>query len=755
MTPTTGDDLIDGTSGDDTIDALAGNDTVNGLDGNDSLEGNDGNDSLSGGAGLDTISGGVGDDTLDPGTGNAFVFGGVGDDLISYAGAINSSTPAFAFIDGGGDADTLSLPLSFSAASIAVADPGNPFGAEFVISETIVVGFPTFGFDLLSVEFVAFTDTTVELRLGTMSGDAIIASSAFSLIAYGEGGEDTVTGSAAGDTLFGGAGADSLVGGDGSDLFIGGFGSDTMDGGAGADRTSYSDYTSAVLVNLTQGLATDDFGSIDMISSIETVTGSGFDDTLLGDIAANLLSGLSGNDFIRGEEGVDTLSGGFGDDTLNGGAGFDTLAGSFGFDTADYSDASSGVSVNLFNGTATTGGAVDGSGNYVGGSLEDVLTNIENINGSAFGDRLISGSQNANIGGGDGGDYISALGGRDQLFGDAGADTLLGGANADTLQGGLGNDVIDGGSAFDTVDYSDRMDGGVNVNVINGVALTGGFVNSAGFYQGGAQEDTIVNLENINGTGFADRLIAGSTSARIEGRGGDDYLFTFSGNDTIFGGDGDDLISTANSTDQLFGEAGNDTLNGGTGFDTLNGGTDSDTADYSARTGGVSVNLQTGVGRTAGALNSGGFYVGGFNEDTIVDVENAVGSNFGDRLVALNAGSKLAGLGGNDNISGLNGADTLIGGAGADTLGGGAGNDIFEFGSGAGADRITDFAEGAGLGDVIRLVGLGASFNEFSEVIAAATEVGADVVFNFGGGNTITVLGATVAGFDSNDFSFG
>jgi hypothetical protein len=29
------------------------------------------------------------------------------------------------------------------------------------------------------------------------------------------------------------------------------------------------------------------------------------------------------------------------------------------------------------------------------------------------------------------------------------------------------------------------------------------------------------------------------------------------------------------------------------------------------------------------------------------------------------------------------------------------------------------------------------------------------VIFNFGGGNTITVLSATVAGFAANDFSFG
>lgn len=345
------------------------------------------------------------------------------------------------------------------------------------------------------------------------------------------------------------------------------------------------------------------------------------------------------------------------------------------------------------------------------------------------------GLENDSLTGGNGADFLA---GGDQ------SDTLLGDSSPDTLQGGLGMDTLDGGAAFDTVDYTDRIDAGVNV--INGVALTGGFVNASGFYQGGAQEDTILNLENINGTDFADRLIAGSTSARIEGRSGNDCLFTFSGNDTIFGGTGNDFISTAKSSDILNGEAGDDTLNGGA---------DRDTADYSDRTGGVSVNLTSGVAVTGGALNIAGFYSGGLTEDSLVSIETAFGSAFGDRLVAGSTASRLEGRGGADNISGLGGNDTLVGGADADTLSGGAGNDTFEFAGGFGADRVADFVEGASVADVIRLVGLGAAFDSFAEVIAVATQSAGDVVFNFGGGNTITVLSATVAGFDPNDFSFG
>jgi Ca2+-binding RTX toxin-like protein len=373
------------------------------------------------------------------------------------------------------------------------------------------------------------------------------------------------------------------------------------------------------------------------------------------------------------------------------------------------------------------------------------LAGADNLNGLAGNDTLNGLSGNDTLTGGDG---------ADSLIGGLGNDDITGGTSPDTINGGLGQDTLDGGTAFDTIDYSDRT-GGVNVNVINGVALTGGFVNGAGFYQGGVQEDTIFNFENIFGTDFDDRLIAGSTSARIEGRGGNDYLFAFSGNDTILGGSGNDVISTANSSDQLFGEVGADTLNGGTGLDTLDGGLNTDTADYSDRTGAVSVNLVTNITMTGGSLNAAGFYAGGFTEDQLVSIEAIFGSNFGDRLVGATPATRIEGRGGNDNITGFGASDTLIGGAGNDTLTGGGGNDRFEFATGFGADVITDFVEGASSSEVIRLDGLGAAFDTFAEVIAAAAQSGADVVFNFGGGNTITVLSATVAGFASGDFTFG
>ena len=48
---------------------------------------------------------------------------------------------------------------------------------------------------------------------------------------------------------------------------------------------------------------------------------------------------------------------------------------------------------------------------------------------------------------------------------------------------------------------------------------------------------------------------------------------------------------------------------------------------------------------------------------------------------------------------------------------------------------------------------LGAAFDTFAEVQAVTTVSGGNTVFNFGGGNTITLTGVTTA-LHQNDFLF-
>jgi Ca2+-binding RTX toxin-like protein len=699
-----------------------------------------GDDFIDGGAGNDTLDGGAGNDRFNLQLGSDIINGGDGDDSVGGFGA--GST-----VNGGAGVDTVWLN-SFDVTGDQLFDATTFSAGPFIFRGSTVSNFEVFNI------FSGDGDDT-------FTANGLTASFTFN---HG-GGQDKVVVNLSGET---------------ETVFVGGFGLTT----AGNLSVGYGDVEAVVVVtgsgddnlsggsfrttfNVSSGAGADNlFGGV----LADTLSGGGDDDDITGREGDDMLDGGAGADIVNGGDGADIVNGGDGDDTLSGGSGLDTLDGGAGVDFVDLSFFSA-VNINLTNGTLITGGSIV-NGAYAGGALEDRILGVENVVGSAFGDRIVAANAGSTIDGGDGGDRISGLNGRDTVFGYFGNDTIdggggedfldgsfdsdsiLGGQSSDTVRGGDGRDTLDGGTGFDTIDYSDKG-GGVNVNVINGVALTGGFINSAGFYQGGAQEDAIVNFENIIGSRFSDRLIAGSTSARIEGDSGDDFVFTFSGNDTLFGGLDRDFLSSGKSTDQLFGEQGDDTLNGGTGFDTLDGGDQQDTADYSDRTGGVNVDLRNGTAITGGTLGGSGNYSGGFTEDRLVSIENVFGSNFGDRLTGLSAGSNLEGRGGADRIIGVGGNDTLDGGAGNDTITGGGGADFFVFNGAFGADRITDFVGRLSGGtDVIVLGGLGPAFDSFGEAIAAGSQSGANVVFDFGGGNTITVLNATLSNLVASDFFF-
>ena len=105
-----------------------------------------------------------------------------------------------------------------------------------------------------------------------------------------------------------------------------------IDGRGNVDTLDYSSLTSGITVDLYYGTA-DKTGSI---RSIEHVTGTEANDTLLGSNYANILNGLGGNDVIVGRGGNDTLIassgrnlmiGGDGSDTVDGGSGEDLLIG--------------------------------------------------------------------------------------------------------------------------------------------------------------------------------------------------------------------------------------------------------------------------------------------------------------------------------------------------------------------------------------------------------------------------------------------
>ncbi|MCT8327939.1 DUF4214 domain-containing protein [Acidimangrovimonas sediminis] len=275
---------------------------------------------------------------------------------------------------------------------------------------------------------------------------------------YGLAGNDTISGGAGDDVIVGGTGADTLKGEAGGDTYVWarGDGNDTIDDSATSmvetDRLVLTDVLSSD-VTLTRAQGSNNLiVTIAGLSGAETLTvvnrfystsqGRGLEviefadgevwslseilaqTKLEGTSANNTLTGTGYADNIYGLAGNDTISGGAGDDVLVGGAGADSLAGGGGEDTVSYITASQGVSVSLATSGAQTGIA---GGDEVG----DVLTDIDHIEGSLFGDVLVGDAWS---------NTLSGLDGNDSLRGGNGSDTLVGGTGADSFIFAAGDD---------------------------------------------------------------------------------------------------------------------------------------------------------------------------------------------------------------------------------------------------------------------------------------------------------------------------
>jgi Ca2+-binding RTX toxin-like protein len=451
----------------------------------------------------------------------------------------------------------------------------------------------------------------------------------------GFGGTDTLStleniiGSKFSDILIGNEFKNTILGLTGDDLIIGNAENDILDGGDGIDTVSYRRDPSRVIVNLATQTATDGFAGTDTLLNIENVVGSKFDDEITGDAKVNIV--------IAGE-GKDTVIGGAGDDLLKGESGNDFIDGGTDIDTVSYDNSPKGVVVNIDEAqsfqapggilrqtvfvnsviptdveqkfTIGSGSAQDGFG------TTDTLRNLENIIGSGFNDVLIGNSS------------------FNKLEGFAGDDVFI---------SSVSNDFFDGGTDIDTVSYR-RDPSAVNVSLEENKA-TDGFGNT----------DQLLNIENVSGSAFSDRIVGDAKDNIIQSGSGDDIVNARAGNDILFGQDGND---------QLFGENGDDFLVGGKGADLLNGGDGSDTASYFDAASAVNISLETGEG-----------FLGEANGDRYISIENLEASEFSDLVIGDAGTNILSGLGGDDRLYGQDGDDKLYGGEGKDRLYGGKGND--------------------------------------------------------------------------------
>ena len=110
-------------------------------------------------------------------------------------------------------------------------------------------------------------------------------------------------------------------------------------------------------------------------------------------------------------------------------------------------------------------------------------------------------------------DRIEGRGGADRLTGHAGNDRLLGGDGSDTLDGGAGNDLLAGGPGADTASYASAA-----------AAVRVSLATTAAQATGGAGSDTLVAIERLVGSAFADRLTGNAGANRIDGGSGADTL---------------------------------------------------------------------------------------------------------------------------------------------------------------------------------------------------------------------------------------
>ena len=365
-------DIIRGLGGDDILiggrDTLASRDINNTIDiedledqtetddGDDWLYGGAGNDELYGGAGNDRLYGGAGNDTMYGQAGRDVFYGGAGVDTVDY-----SKESPFQLL--------VNLNLN-------IASGGTGSGDLFYSIENLIGSDDRIDRFIGTADDNYFQGLGGGDYFNGGDGDDVLDSGRDGDIVYGEGGNDTIIGGAGQDYLDGGAGVDTVVyrgssagvtidlangearggdgdgpvqivgrgtlikhdilvgfenatgsafddhifgtnqrnvlsGGNGDDFLTGGGGKDLLEGGAGSDTADYSTSISGVVASLQRGGPTEG----DTYRSIENLAGSGQNDRLTGNAAANVLTGQGGDDRLDGGNGDDVLNGDFADNS--------------------------------------------------------------------------------------------------------------------------------------------------------------------------------------------------------------------------------------------------------------------------------------------------------------------------------------------------------------------------------------------------------------------------------------------------------
>ncbi len=664
------DDQLFGSAGADTLLGLAGNDLFKAGPGNDSLVGGTGNDTFYISEGQDTVDGGLqmrwpwipstyGDnDTLDtsgfgsvsinlsartvtlPGQlgmtqyrGIENIYGSEQSDLVtgrlSEGPNQGDGSGLFMFLRGGSDiirltptvdpapwmdGPNISYGWSQTGVSLAFDDDGHTGRVRYGAS-----GSQAAGVDLIDyfsiISDSPFSDV-FDLTKQRYNAQGYITNTetnvSFFTVLYYRGGNDTVIGN--GDTNLHFGSINGTLNGEGV----------TVDLTSGVVNLNQLTYNGVPLGEVT-------------FSGVRGVTGTSFDDVLLGGI----------NDKFE---------------TFRGQGGNDTIDGRSGFDRADYRVSTEGVTVHMAEGIA-----------HSPSQGVDILRSIEEIVGSHFDDVYDARGYSGN-----------------PSSGTANISSYSYGFNSFHPMGG--DDILYGNGAS-RISYEQAMVG-VRIDLATGVAdaLNPLDKGQAGYNTVG--HDLFSGVAEARGSAYADLLLGGGPG-RQNGGLPVEYLMGSAGNDTIDGGEGWDVaqyqsspnaivvdltrssaqvqdgwgdvdtlrnieeIQASHYNDRLTGNDQDNTFQSMMGFDTIDGGAGYDELNYNSAYGGVTVRLSGWVGGSDSL--PAGYSGSALKPDGEIDIfrgiEGVEGSPDADLIVGDGSNNRLDGRGGNDTLDGGLGVD--------------------------------------------------------------------------------------------------
>jgi len=756
----TGDDAIYGTFEDDHLLGGSGNDLLVGQGGDDILDGGTGNDTFlqleganeaivvilgdgSGTSDAGTTSSDEGDDVLlnlenyisegESSGDYRFVIGGIFANVIKTGAArdVISGEGGDDRIDGGEEADLL---IGGDGSDIVIGGEGNDFiisggtpqagdtdhydggaGTSDVLSyqsnrSSIITDLPT---NILNLRGTVYTSGLFNDLLDSLSSNGSVRINAETGVVEHL---DSLGNVIATDTS---TGFETYIGSDHDDIIEGfltresGTGNRTVMGGNGDDQIYMRNS------NIVEGGNGNDTIFITSDGSGGTIDGGAGNDTLdmsaIGDARVSLAPKSGGSSQLTLRLHQATFDGLIGPDGTAPGsvpAFFQVDLNSVeNFTLGDYDDV---VDLDSSVGSLTLNIDTGGGNDRV--YIDRGTINLE----MGAGNDWVRVSDIANVSTGDDDDYIEALQSNANAVFDAGAGNDI----VVIREHGGSNAITHGGDGFDTLAFFDFQGGAaIRVELLRGTAETL-------FDLGGTNynfvETDLTSFERVVGSEGADQLIGSNGGEELIGREGRDFINGLGGRDIIYGGDDRDLLRGSEGADFIHGGLGDDDIDGGTNTDPNEAEADTvsyETAYRDTLVGGLVANA---FGAVTVDLEAG-TASGAFGNDTIINVENVIGSNnddaisgdgganvltggLGDDYLAGRGGDDLFSLNGSDWAEGGDGDDIfLVGGAGDLSVHGGAGTDILDA-SGVDGGLLIDLTQNLLSGEIDGLVPVWADF---------------------------------------------